>query len=45
MPYRVSMVCLGNICRSPVAEVVLREMVGAACAGLVARLPEMMAAR
>lgn len=26
-PYRVSMVCLGNICRSPIAEVVLREMV------------------
>ena len=26
-PYRVSMVCLGNICRSPIAEVVLRQMV------------------
>ena len=26
-PYRVSMVCLGNICRSPIAELVLREMV------------------
>jgi len=26
-PYRVSMVCLGNICRSPIAEVVLRGMV------------------
>ena len=26
-PYRISMVCLGNICRSPIAEVVLRSMV------------------
>ncbi len=26
-PYRVSMVCLGNICRSPIAEVVLRRLV------------------
>lgn len=26
-PYRVSMVCLGNICRSPIAEVLLRRMV------------------
>ncbi|MCW2584014.1 MAG: protein tyrosine phosphatase [Klenkia sp.] len=26
-PYRVSMVCLGNICRSPIAEVVLHGMV------------------
>lgn len=25
MPYRVTLVCLGNICRSPMAEVVLRE--------------------
>ena len=25
-PYRIGMVCLGNICRSPVAEVVLRRM-------------------
>jgi len=24
-PYRICMVCLGNICRSPTAEVVLRE--------------------
>src|SRR5262245_65414806 len=24
-PYRVCLVCLGNICRSPMAEVVLRE--------------------
>ena len=24
-PYRICMVCLGNICRSPMAEVVLRE--------------------
>lgn len=29
MPFRVAMVCLGNICRSPIAEVVLREMVEA----------------
>lgn len=28
-PYRIAMVCLGNICRSPIAEVVLREMVAA----------------
>ncbi|RJL25197.1 low molecular weight protein-tyrosine-phosphatase [Bailinhaonella thermotolerans] len=26
-PYRVAMVCLGNICRSPMAEVVTREEV------------------
>ena len=25
-PYRVCMVCSGNICRSPMAEVVLRAM-------------------
>ena len=24
-PYRIAIVCLGNICRSPIAEVVLRE--------------------
>ena len=24
-PYRICMVCLGNICRSPIAELVLRE--------------------
>lgn len=24
-PYRISVVCLGNICRSPIAEVVLRD--------------------
>jgi protein-tyrosine phosphatase len=24
-PYRVALVCLGNICRSPIAEVVLRD--------------------
>ena len=27
-PYRICMVCLGNICRSPMAEVVLREKLG-----------------
>ena len=26
-PYRVALVCLGNICRSPMAEVVLSSMV------------------
>ena len=26
-PYRVAVVCLGNICRSPMAEVVLRDRV------------------
>lgn len=26
-PYRITAVCLGNICRSPMAEVVLRERV------------------
>jgi protein-tyrosine phosphatase len=25
-PYRISFVCLGNICRSPIAEVVLRSL-------------------
>src|SRR5213078_5399516 len=29
-PYRVCLVCLGNICRSPMAEVVLREEVARA---------------
>jgi protein-tyrosine phosphatase len=29
-PYRICMVCLGNICRSPTAEVVLREKLRAA---------------
>ena len=27
-PYRVSMVCLGNICRSPMAEGILRHLAG-----------------
>jgi protein-tyrosine phosphatase len=35
-PYRVSLVCLGNICRSPTAEVVLREEL--ARAGLSGRV-------
>lgn len=30
MPYRITCVCLGNICRSPVAEVVLRDRITAA---------------
>ncbi len=30
MPYRVMTVCTGNICRSPMAEVVLRERFAAA---------------
>ncbi|MCC3373168.1 low molecular weight protein-tyrosine-phosphatase [Cohnella sp. REN36] len=30
MPYRVLFVCLGNICRSPMAEAVFRERVRAA---------------
>jgi protein-tyrosine phosphatase len=29
-PYRVCLVCLGNICRSPMAEVVLRSALGEA---------------
>ena len=29
-PYRICCVCLGNICRSPMAEVVLRDQVGQA---------------
>ncbi len=35
-PYRVCCVCLGNICRSPMAEVVLRDQV--AQAGLAGRI-------
>jgi protein-tyrosine phosphatase len=27
--YRITVVCLGNICRSPIAETVLRERIGA----------------
>jgi protein-tyrosine phosphatase len=35
-PYRVCLVCLGNICRSPMAEVVLRDALDSAgLAGLV----------
>ncbi len=33
MPYRVMTVCTGNICRSPMAEVVLRERLAAAGLG------------
>src|ERR1700753_1661613 len=29
-PYRVCLVCLGNICRSPMAETVLRDAITAA---------------
>ncbi|MDQ3485922.1 MAG: low molecular weight phosphotyrosine protein phosphatase [Actinomycetota bacterium] len=29
-PYRIAMVCLGNICRSPIAEVVLSAKIAAA---------------
>ncbi len=29
-PYRIAFVCLGNICRSPMAEVVLTRLVGEA---------------
>jgi protein-tyrosine phosphatase len=29
-PYRVCLVCLGNICRSPMAEVILRDRIDAA---------------
>lgn len=29
-PYRICLVCLGNICRSPMAEAVLREAIGEA---------------
>lgn len=35
-PYRIVLVCLGNICRSPIAEVVLTEKI--AQAGLDARV-------
>lgn len=35
-PYRLAFVCLGNICRSPMAHVVLEEMVNRA--GLAARV-------
>jgi protein-tyrosine phosphatase len=36
-PYRICLVCTGNICRSPMAEVVLREeLVRAGLAGAVA---------
>jgi protein-tyrosine phosphatase len=30
VPYRICFVCLGNICRSPTAEAVMRELVRAA---------------
>ena len=33
MTYRITAVCLGNICRSPIAEVVLRDRVVAAGLG------------
>ncbi len=29
-PYRIAFVCLGNICRSPMASVILGELVGSA---------------
>ena len=29
-PYRIAFVCLGNICRSPMASVILSELVGSA---------------
>lgn len=35
-PYRVAFVCLGNICRSPMADVVLTELVDSA--GLAAKV-------
>ena len=35
-PYRVGFVCLGNICRSPTADVVLRQLLDEA--GLAARI-------
>ena len=35
-PYRICCVCLGNICRSPIAEVVLRDQLGEA--GLAQRV-------
>jgi protein-tyrosine phosphatase len=35
-PYRIAFVCLGNICRSPMADVILSELVdGAGLAGKV----------
>jgi protein-tyrosine phosphatase len=35
-PYRICVVCLGNICRSPMAEVILRDkLAGAGLAGKV----------
>lgn len=30
LPYRISAICTGNICRSPIAEAVLRQRFGAA---------------
>ena len=30
MPYRITVVCLGNICRSPIGEAVLRQRLAAA---------------
>jgi protein-tyrosine phosphatase len=35
-PYRITVVCLGNICRSPIGEVVLRDRI--AVAGLADRV-------
>jgi protein-tyrosine phosphatase len=35
-PYRIAFVCLGNICRSPMADVVLTDLVGRA--GLADRI-------
>lgn len=35
-PYRIAFVCLGNICRSPMADVILRELLDTA--GLTARV-------
>ena len=32
-PYRITVVCLGNICRSPIGEVVLRDRVATAGLG------------
>ncbi|MCW2828024.1 MAG: protein tyrosine phosphatase, partial [Marmoricola sp.] len=29
-PYRIAFVCLGNICRSPMADVILSELVDSA---------------
>jgi protein-tyrosine phosphatase len=29
-PYRIAFVCLGNICRSPMASVILSELIGSA---------------